>query len=131
MNLPGGRRITTEELPDIAVKSMLIDVLDGRGHATIPGSIYMPGGGNYGRGRFNDNLQRNLSNTLARLTNRNADYPLVFFCAGARCWESYNAALRAINMGYRNVMWYRGGLESWKAAKFPVQPPVAVYRIRG
>ena len=29
---------------------------------------------------------------------------------GPQCWGSYNAALRAINMGFRNVHWYRGGI---------------------
>lgn len=35
---------------------------------------------------------------------------------------SYNAALRAINLGYRNVLWYRGGIEAWQAAGQPLQP---------
>ena len=35
---------------------------------------------------------------------------------------SYNAALRAINAGYTNVKWYRGGIEAWKAAGLPTQP---------
>jgi rhodanese-related sulfurtransferase len=34
---------------------------------------------------------------------------------------SYNAALRAINLGYRNVLWYRGGVEAWKAGGNQVQ----------
>jgi rhodanese-related sulfurtransferase len=34
---------------------------------------------------------------------------------------SYNAALRAIAAGYSNVLWYRGGIEAWKAAGMPVQ----------
>ena len=41
--------------------------------------------------------------------------PLVFFCAGPRCWLSYNAALRAARLGYGNVLWYRGGIEAWGA----------------
>jgi 3-mercaptopyruvate sulfurtransferase SseA len=35
---------------------------------------------------------------------------------------SYNAALRAINLGYTNVLWYRGGIEAWQQAGLPVQP---------
>lgn len=37
-------------------------------------------------------------------------------------WMSYNAALRAINRGYSNALWYRGGIESWKLASLPTQP---------
>ena len=40
--------------------------------------------------------------------------------------ESYNAALRAMQLGYRNVLWCRGGLSSWMAAKQQLQPPAAV-----
>ena len=48
------------------------------------------------------------------------DAPMVFFCQGAHCWESYNASLRAIDLGYTNVYWYRGGLSSWQEAGLPV-----------
>jgi hypothetical protein len=41
-------------------------------------------------------------------TNNNPQQPLVFFCACVECWESYNAALRALRLGYREVYWYRG-----------------------
>ena len=34
---------------------------------------------------------------------------------------SYNASLRAIALGYTNVLWYRGGIEAWKQAGLPVQ----------
>jgi rhodanese-related sulfurtransferase len=45
--------------------------------------------------------------------------PVIFFCAGRNCWMSVNAALRAKKIGYANVQWYRGGIESWKAAGLP------------
>ena len=47
--------------------------------------------------------------------------PLVFFCAGAHCWESYNAVLRADAAQFRNLYWYRGGLASWQAANLPME----------
>jgi rhodanese-related sulfurtransferase len=28
-------------------------------------------------------------------------------------WDSYNAALNLIARGYQNVLWFRGGEESW------------------
>ena len=45
--------------------------------------------------------------------------PVVFFCSSRNCWTSVNAAMRAKKLGYTNVQWYRGGLESWKAAGLP------------
>jgi PQQ-dependent catabolism-associated CXXCW motif protein len=81
----------------------------------IPGSIYIEHAGDYGT--FEDDRQKKLKDELAKLTNNNLNMPLVFFCAGVKCWESYNAALRAINLGYSKVYWYRGGVSSWIEAK--------------
>jgi len=46
--------------------------------------------------------------------------PMVFYCVDAECWLSYNAALRAIKLGYTNVMWYRGGVAAWRTAELPM-----------
>jgi len=32
-------------------------------------------------------------------------------------------------MGYRQVLWYRGGLNSWKAASLPLAPPAGIYSV--
>jgi rhodanese-related sulfurtransferase len=52
------------------------------------------------------------------------DAPVVFFCTGWDCWLSRNAALRAVELGYRSVYWYRGGFASWRAAGLPVVQPM-------
>ena len=131
MSLPGARRVTTPELQQIGPQSLLIDVLDDTDHhITLPGAVHIPGGGDYGGGKFTDKLQKKFAKVLAELTNDNLDRQLVFFCYGAECWESYNAALRAINIGFHNVLWYRGGLESWKDAELPLAPPAATYSMR-
>jgi PQQ-dependent catabolism-associated CXXCW motif protein len=74
-------------------------------------------------GNFNDQVQAYFQQGLAMRTNNNPQQPLVFFCAGVQCWESYNAALRALRMGYREVYWYRGGVDAWRAAGLPLSPP--------
>jgi PQQ-dependent catabolism-associated CXXCW motif protein len=127
-SIPGGRRVVTAEVVKLLnTDAVLIDVLrdNSGGHRTIPGAIYIPGAGD--AGNFHDHIQRRLAQVLSQLTSQDADRELVFFCQGAQCWESYNAALRAIQLGYRNVLWYRGGLQSWSAAKLPLQP-AAGYR---
>lgn len=50
--------------------------------------------------------------------------PVVFYCRSRGCWFSVNAALRARRLGYSQVGWYRGGIESWKAARLPVATAV-------
>ena len=47
--------------------------------------------------------------------------PIVFFCAGPRCWLSYNASLRAAKLGYTNVRKYREGIEDWVDAGLPTE----------
>ena len=131
MSLPGARRITTQEMQQIGPQHLLIDVMDDTGHhLTIPGAVYLPGGGDFGRGRFNDQIQKDFLDVLSHLTRRNADQPIIFFCDGAECWEAYNATLRAINMGFRNVLWYRGGRARRKAANFPLVEPAEIDPVR-
>ena len=68
---------------------------------------------------FDPGVQAYVERSFELLTGGDKAYPLVFYCAGARCWESYNAALRAVALGYRTVFWYRGGVSAWQAAKLP------------
>lgn len=46
---------------------------------------------------------------------------LIFYCNGPDSWQSYKAAVAAINKGYRDVLWLREGLSAWEAARFPVE----------
>ena len=115
--IPGGRVITSAELLDLlrnatGARVLLLDVLGGP--QTVPGAIPLVDARE--PGSFDDARQRRLGEMLARLTAGNAQTPLVFFCEGPQSWMSYNAALRAIALGYTEVVWYRGGLEAWRRA---------------
>lgn len=123
MSIPVGRRVTTYEVQDLITRDtsiQLIDVLANAHGSTIKNAAYLPSGG-YG-GNFNDNDQRDFSASLKALFRGNTSKPIIFFCAGAECWESYNAVLRAHAAGYTNLYWYRGGLASWSAAGLPMAP---------
>ena len=114
--IPGARVIKTEELRELLEQNprpFLIDVLSGRAHPTLPGSIWLHNGG---LGDFNAAEEKRFLDTVALLAGHDTSRQLVFFCSGARCWLSYNAALRAARAGYSNVYWYRGGIEAWRAA---------------
>jgi PQQ-dependent catabolism-associated CXXCW motif protein len=99
---------------------LLIDVLNGEHKYTIMLSYYIPYGGQ--PGTFDDDIQKKLAADLAKLTKGRLDQPIVFFCLGARCWESYNAVLRAYHAGYRKLYWYRGGINAWMEAGLEVDP---------
>jgi rhodanese-related sulfurtransferase len=54
--------------------------------------------------------------------------PLVFYCEGSASWLAVNAAMRARQLGYTQVKWYRGGLQAWSQTSLPAtgRVPVAV-----
>lgn len=58
----------------------------------------------------------------------NLNQPVVFYCASSECWLSVNAAMRARQQGYTQVIWYRGGMAAWTQAGLPTvgRVPVAV-----
>ena len=45
---------------------------------------------------------------------------LLFYCNGTRCLRSADSINRAIEWGYRNIFWFRGGWEEWKEKRLPV-----------
>jgi rhodanese-related sulfurtransferase len=114
--IPGGQVITTRGvvalLGNAQLGAKIFDILGGR--EVIPGALAaVPA---HQAGSFTDQTQQQFGQFLQQTTQGNKETPLVFYCLSTQCWMSYNASLRAINMGYRNVLWYRGGIEAWKAA---------------
>lgn len=121
-SIPGGQLITTKGLVSLVqgkqAPYFLFDVLGGP--ETLPNA--MQAAWTAQPGAFNDQVQQQFSQMLAQGTQGRKDIPLIFYCLSTQCWMSYNAALRAINAGYTNVLWYRGGIEAWKSAGLPTQP---------
>ena len=46
---------------------------------------------------------------------------IVFYCLGIKCVASWRAAEKAVELGYKNVYRYPGGIFAWKGAKYPVE----------
>jgi rhodanese-related sulfurtransferase len=46
---------------------------------------------------------------------------LVFYCYNEQCGASHKAAAQAVDLGYKNVFVYKGGIEGWKKAGKPVE----------
>lgn len=122
ISIPGAQRVTTVQLYN-ALRAdqtiLLVDVLGDAHPRTIQGAHYLPAAGK--PGTFNDAFQSQTAQGMQSLTGGDRNRIVVFFCAGAACWESYNAVLRARSAGYARVYWYRGGLSSWNEARLPFQ----------
>jgi rhodanese-related sulfurtransferase len=120
--IPDGKVVHTKDLAEILngrPPPILIDTLADDHETTILGAFRIPFAGQ--AGDFDDEVQQKFTTRLDDLTNGDHSRTLLFFCQGVRCWESYNASLRALRAGYTTVYWYRGGLFAWQDAGGHVQ----------
>jgi PQQ-dependent catabolism-associated CXXCW motif protein len=115
-SIPGGQVVTTQGLIALLQGAggpvVLLDVLGAP--QRIPGSLYAVPASQ--PGDFNDQAQQQFGQFLQGAVAGKRGTSIITYCQGPQCWMSYNAALRAIHLGYKNVMWYRGGLEAWGRA---------------
>lgn len=86
-------------------------------HESIAGSYWLA---NVGYGVLSAQSERYFREGLERLTKGDRNRALVFFCL-RDCWMSWNAARRALEMGYRNVIWFPDGTDGWKELGLPVE----------
>lgn len=123
LSIAVGQRVSTAELQRMIQNDpqlILVDVLAQPHEQTIQGAYWLPSGGS--AGSFQDSYQSDFAAGLNQVTGGVTARPVVFFCAGANCWESYNATLRANAAGYTRLLWYRGGLAAWGEARGPMAP---------
>lgn len=120
-SLPGAKIISASEAQDLIAKGIpLYDVRDeeeyNKGH--VPGARSVP----YKEGSakevgFDPGDDQFALNRLPK--DKNA--PLMMYCDGTICWKSYKSATLAIQNGWKNVYWFRGGFPEWKEAGLPVE----------
>src|SRR5580658_267908 len=132
-SLKGARVLTTEEAAALwrAGEAAFIDVLPqaprpaglpadvvwrDKPRFDIPGSLWLPDTG-YGElaPTMLDYFRTGLDKALGGRSR-----PLVFYCL-KDCWMSWNAAKRALVLGYANVAWYPEGADGWAEAGLPVE----------
>ncbi|MFS2012723.1 rhodanese-like domain-containing protein [Azospirillum sp. CT11-132] len=123
--VPGARTVATADLLRLLTTDpsvVLVDVLGVAAHPGLPQSVWLVDAG-LGKG-FDEPLQVKLGGRLAQLTAGDRQRSIVFYCLLAECWLSYNASLRAVALGYRSVLWCRGGIGAWRAAGLPMTPAI-------
>jgi PQQ-dependent catabolism-associated CXXCW motif protein len=121
--IPVGQRVTTAEVQRMIGTSpqpLLVDVLADPHARTLQSAVYIPAGGT--PGNFQDGNQTQFTQQLAQALAGDTARPIIFFCQGPVCWESYNAMLRANAEGYSRIYWYRGGIAAWSEAGLPMGP---------
>jgi PQQ-dependent catabolism-associated CXXCW motif protein len=118
-SVPGARTITTRELVELykTSKPVVINVLDWtEGSFALPGTLWIQG---MGKGRLSGSDFLELKSLLAQAVP-DKHVPVVVYCLSWECWLSYNAALTASDLGFKNLYWYRGGISAWNQARLPV-----------
>lgn len=84
---------------------------------TIKGAVWLP---NVGYGVLRPELEGFFEAELKRLSKGDLSRPLVFYCL-RDCWMSWNAAKRAVRLGYRDVVWYPDGTDGWMDFDRPME----------
>jgi len=101
-------------------KVLVIDVLDSKTRTTVPGAYWLSG---VGDSQFFHAEKIRFAAALEKLTVGDKTRPVVFLCLSSECWLSYNASLHALEAGYKDVIWYRGGTNAWGEAKLERKKP--------
>jgi PQQ-dependent catabolism-associated CXXCW motif protein len=88
-----------------------------RPHDSIPGATWLP---NVGYAALSPEEAAYFEGGLAAATGGDPSRPVLFFCR-EECWMSWNAAKRALAMGYSDVYWFPGGTDGWARAGFATE----------
>ncbi len=120
-SLPGAKIISAAEARQLITKGVPVyDVRVPEEYATahIPGSISVPYGESSAKEvGFDASEDKFALNKLPK--DKNATF--MMYCDGTICWKSYKSAVMAIQAGYKNVIWFRGGFPEWKEAGLPTE----------
>lgn len=108
--IDGATRISAEELIVLAGEHPELVLIDSRisanrKHGYIEGSSSLP----------------DTETTCESLGKHipSHETPVAFYCNGVKCGRSAKAASIAVDCGYNNLYWFRGGFEEWKQKRFP------------
>ena len=108
--VPGARTVTVEEVKSLFDAGVVIvDVRSPRLHARrhIPGAIHLDLKAVYDE------------ESLAAVAKK--DEPLVIYCSGVKCSRSSRASGDAVSWGYKEVLYFRGGIVDWRDAGYPME----------
>lgn len=110
-SIPGTTKVTAEDIfllveekPDLVIIDARIK--SDRIQGYLEGSVSLPDV---------DTNCKKLSNFISNKTS-----PILFYCNGVKCGRSGKSSKIALKCGYKNVYWFRGGFEEWKAKKLPL-----------
>lgn len=117
--LPGAKVVKADEVQRLAAAgAVLVDTRSEKEYLAkrMPGAVFVP----YHEKSLKDVAFDARQDDFAELARLDKARPTVFACNGAECWKSYKASRTALQRGFGQVYWFRGGLPEWEAAGLPV-----------
>lgn len=120
-SLPGAKIISAAEAKALIAKGVPVydvRVEDEYVAAHVPGSISIPY--KEGSAKEVDFDQADDQFALNKLP-KDKNAPLVMYCDGTICWKSYKSTVMAIQAGWKNIYWFRGGFPEWKEAGMAIE----------
>lgn len=120
-SLDGVKLVTAEQARDLAAKGApLVDTRTANefSEKTAKGAVNVPYREKSAKAASFDKAQDGFE--LAKLPADKAA-PVIFFCNSGTCWKSYKAAVVARDAGYKQVVWFRGGMPEWNTKGLPTQ----------
>ncbi len=108
--IPGTTKVDAEGVIDLVNRINNLKIVDARISADrkqgyIEGSVSLP------------DIETDCTSLGKIITDKNI--PLLFYCNGVKCGRSVKSVHVALQCGYTNVYWFRGGFEEWKNKGYP------------
>ena len=109
--IDGTKRVSAEEVVELATNIPDLIIIDARKTSDresagwIEGSVGLP---DY------DTSAESLAKHIPSKTT-----PVLFYCNGVKCGRSVKSSRVAVESGYQNIYWFRGGWEEWTQKGMP------------
>jgi len=120
-SLPGAKIISAAEAKALIAKGLPVyDVRVDEEYKTahVPAAISVP----YKEGSAKEvDFDRGDDQFALNKLPKDKNAPFMMYCDGTICWKSYKSAVMAIEAGWKNVYWFRGGFPEWKEAGLPIE----------
>lgn len=109
-NIPGTTKTSAEQLIALAETTPELVIIDSRIREDriqgyIEGSVSLPD-------------EETNCESLSKLISGKHQTSL-YYCNGPKCGRSAKAVKVALDCGYDNIYWFRGGFEEWKEKNYP------------
>jgi rhodanese-related sulfurtransferase len=110
-SIPGTTLVSAEDAVNLITSKPDLVVVDARlardrdASGWIEGSVPLP------------NTETTPESLAKHVPNKNT--PVLFYCNGVKCGRSVESVGVALQAGYKNIYWFRGGWEEWTQKGLP------------